>query len=101
MTPREQVLLVVSAIPQGRFSTYGRVAAAAGLPRQARYVGTLLGKLPDGSAIPWHRVMNAQRRSSFPESDPRYSMQIDALAREGVVMSGASFPKSQLWPDQD
>lgn len=56
----ERIWLAVAAIPAGRVSTYGHVARAAGLPRGARRVGRALAALPPGSAIPWHRVVNAQ-----------------------------------------
>lgn len=48
----------VRAIPSGRVSTYGDVAAAAGRPRAARAVGTLMA---NGAprAIPAHRVVAA------------------------------------------
>lgn len=59
-TLNERIWLAVAAIPPGRVSTYGRVAAAAGLPRGARRVGRALGALPAESAIPWHRVINAR-----------------------------------------
>jgi len=33
------ILAVIERIPRGRVTTYGSVAARAGLPRQARLVG--------------------------------------------------------------
>jgi methylated-DNA-protein-cysteine methyltransferase related protein len=41
-------------------ATYGQVAELAALPGHARQVGYALHALPDGSAVPWHRVVNAQ-----------------------------------------
>ncbi len=64
-TLNERIWLAVAAIPPGRVSTYGHVAAAAGLPRGARRVGRALGALPAGSAIPWHRVINARGELSL------------------------------------
>lgn len=81
-SPRDRILLTVNSIPVGRFSTYGRIATAAGLPNQARWVGHTLASLPAQSTIPWHRVMNASQKPSFPESDPRYQAQLDRLAAE-------------------
>jgi len=55
---------VVRRIPRGRVATYGQVAALAGLPRQARLVGYAMHAMPNGTALPWHRVINAQGRVS-------------------------------------
>jgi methylated-DNA-protein-cysteine methyltransferase-like protein len=51
---------VVRRIPAGRVLTYGDVAALAGLPGHARLVGYALHALPDGTTVPWHRVINAR-----------------------------------------
>jgi methylated-DNA-protein-cysteine methyltransferase related protein len=49
---------MIRSIPEGKVSTYGRVAAAAGYPLYHRAVAGLLRKeLPD--ALPWHRVVGA------------------------------------------
>lgn len=50
--------LMIFAIPPGKVSTYGKVAAAAGYPRYHRAVARLLRtNLPD--QLPWHRVLGA------------------------------------------
>ena len=51
---------VVRRIPSGRVATYGQVAAEAGLPGRARQVGYAMAALPNGSDVPWHRVVNAK-----------------------------------------
>jgi methylated-DNA-protein-cysteine methyltransferase related protein len=53
----ERVRAVVRAIPSGETSTYGEVAAAAGIPGRARLVGRILAE--DGHDLPWHRVLRA------------------------------------------
>jgi len=50
----------VARIPKGRVATYGQVAELAGLDGHARQVGYALHALPDDSAVPWHRVVNAR-----------------------------------------
>ena len=51
---------VVRRIPSGRVATYGQVAVEAGLPGRARQVGYAMAALPNGSDVPWHRVVNAR-----------------------------------------
>lgn len=68
---RQAILLVVSRIPQGRVATYGQVAALAGLPGRARLVGHILSRLPRGSTLPWHRVLNASGKSSLAPAAAR------------------------------
>jgi methylated-DNA-protein-cysteine methyltransferase related protein len=49
---------VVLAIPPGKVSTYGKVAAAAGYPLYHRAVARLLRTDPP-DLLPWHRVVGA------------------------------------------
>ena len=55
-----RIYAVVRRIPHGRVATYGQVALLAGMPGHARQVGYALHALPDGTDVPWHRVVNAQ-----------------------------------------
>ena len=50
---------LVSQIPEGKVSTYGDIARMADC-RSARAVGFALNKLPEGSDLPWQRVINSQ-----------------------------------------
>ena len=81
----ERIYAVVSRIPRGRVATYGQVARLAGIPGQARLVGYALSDLPEGSGVPWHRVVNARglispRRGGGPEA----AIQRHLLKREKV-----------------
>ena len=81
----ERIYAVVRRIPRGRVATYGQVAALAGLPRHARLVGYALHALPTGSALPWHRVINAQGMISLRRSGPGGDvLQRVRLEEEGV-----------------
>ena len=75
---------VVASIPRGRVATYGQVAALAGRPGLARRVGSFLRDLPEGSRLPWHRVVNAAGRLSTEGGEQRRR-----LRREGVSFSGS------------
>jgi methylated-DNA-protein-cysteine methyltransferase-like protein len=65
-------------------TTYGAVAARAGLPRQARLVGKVLGGLDEGSGVPWQRVVAAGGRIAFPAGSDARARQIARLADDGV-----------------
>ncbi|HEX6924231.1 MAG TPA: MGMT family protein [Longimicrobiaceae bacterium] len=51
---------LVRRIPPGRVIAYGGVAALLGVPRAARGVGHVLSTLPEGTDVPWWRVVNAR-----------------------------------------
>lgn len=55
---RDRVYEVVKAIPEGRVTTYGRIARALGAPRSARMVGWALNWSPPETDLPAHRVVN-------------------------------------------
>lgn len=61
-----RIYAVVRRIPRGKVSTYGRIAALAGLGGHARLVGYALHALrsEDSAAVPWWRVINAAGRIS-------------------------------------
>ena len=49
---------MVTRIPEGRVASYVQVALMAGYPRRPRQVGMVLKGLPQGTELPWHRVVN-------------------------------------------
>jgi methylated-DNA-protein-cysteine methyltransferase related protein len=89
-TSHERIFAVVRKIPHGRVTTYGTVARLAGLPGQARLVGYALSALRDGTAVPWHRVINAQGRLSLELAASSSGVtQRLRLEREGVRVDAA------------
>lgn len=81
---RELVWRIVHSIPAGKVSSYGEIAKHAGLPRGARLVGRILSHLPEGSTLPWHRVVNSRGCISFPAGSPQFHEQRQRLLAEGV-----------------
>ncbi|MFK7793917.1 MAG: MGMT family protein [Gammaproteobacteria bacterium] len=81
----EIIWQIVAAIPKGKVCTYGQIARSAGYPSHARYVGSTLRNLPKNSRLPWHRVVNAQGKISFPPDSEAYNRQKSLLESEGVV----------------
>jgi len=85
-----RILAVVRRIPEGRVATYGQVARLAGLPNQARLVGYALAALPEGTVVPWHRVINARGEVSLRRGgDGAMVEQRLRLEREGVRFDAA------------
>ena len=86
MTPEETLYQFIAAIPLGNVATYGQLARLAGRPSSARWVGRTLKHLPKDSRLPWHRIINAQGKISFPEGSEAWQRQRDKLADEGVLL---------------
>lgn len=82
-SPYAAIYAVVSRIPAGRVCTYGRVAALAGLPGQARMVGYALHALLRQSSVPWWRVINRVGRISNVYAADEQRARLQA---EGVVV---------------
>ena len=94
----EMIWQVVASIPEGSITTYGQVAALAGFPNHARYVGTTLKKLPSDTRLPWHRVVNAQGKIAFPENTSAYERQKHLLEGEGIYLRNGRLPlKEHGW----
>ncbi|MGC1007300.1 MGMT family protein [Pantoea agglomerans] len=84
-TFQQRIWQIVATIPAGRVTTYGDVALLAGSPRAARQVGGVLSRLPEGTTLPWHRVVN--RHGTISLQGDRLLRQRDALEAEGIEVS--------------
>jgi methylated-DNA-protein-cysteine methyltransferase-like protein len=80
----DAIYRMVERIPPGSVTTYGHVAALCGKPRAARTVGWALHALPDGSEVPWHRVINARGGISISKVGLPPELQRALLEAEGV-----------------
>lgn len=80
-----KVWQVVGDIPSGHVLTYGDVARLSGMPRYARRVSQAMRWAPRELQLPWHRVINAQGKISFPADSAAWQEQKDLLEEEGVV----------------
>lgn len=83
----DAVYRVVARIPKGKVASYGQVARLAGFPGRARQVGWAMSALPDGSGVPWHRVINAKGEISPRSGGGHDELQRQRLEREGVRFS--------------
>ncbi|WP_413284771.1 MGMT family protein [Vibrio sp. MA40-2] len=80
-----QIFVVIHQIPQGKVSTYGDIAKMAGYPGYARHVGKALSNLPEGSTLPWFRVINSAGKISL--TGENFNRQKVRLVKDGVVVS--------------
>jgi methylated-DNA-protein-cysteine methyltransferase-like protein len=88
-TSYARIYAVVRRIPRGRVATYGQVAALAGLPHAPRVAGYALHALPEGTPVPWHRVVAAGGRLTLGRLSPDGAItQRLRLEKEGVRFDG-------------
>lgn len=83
----ERIIAVLRSIPAGRVTSYGAVAASAGLPRGARQVARILHSLSRSLHLPWHRVLRSDGSIALPEGSGR-ELQAALLRAEGVELAG-------------
>ncbi|MCP9827722.1 MULTISPECIES: MGMT family protein [unclassified Synechococcus] len=84
----QRVWAEVERIPHGRLATYGQIADRIGAYGCARQVGWALRRLPLPSAVPWHRVVNAQGRISMSLGREGSDwIQRDLLLAEGIPVA--------------
>jgi alkylated DNA nucleotide flippase Atl1 len=85
----ETVRALVASIPQGRVSTYGDIAAAAGLS-SPRIVAWIMRT--DSADLPWHRVIRSTGRPA-PHLTTR---QLELLRAEGILADDGRIPLAQV-----
>lgn len=90
----QRFYLVLSQVPEGRVCSYGRLAVMAELsgPRQS---AQLLRRLPEGSNLPWYRIVNAQGKlADFAGA----AKQRRLLEAEGIIFTAAGrIPKHYFY----
>ncbi|PWB67718.1 DNA methyltransferase [candidate division GN15 bacterium] len=74
---------ILKKIPRGKVATYGQIAALAGNPRAARQVVRILHSSTEKDKLPWHRVVNSQRKIGLRPGSG-YELQQALLKKEGV-----------------
>lgn len=102
LTRDQTIWAAVRRIPRGLVATYGQVAEMAGLEGHARQAGYALHNLPEGSTVPWHRVINAKGEISPRSSGDSHELQRMLLTAEGVSIDdrGRIDLKRFLWSVQ-
>lgn len=99
----DQIYETVRRIPRGSVASYGQIARLLGKPRAARAVGWALHNLPEGSDIPWQRVINAQGIISHDAHGPGGAIQRAMLEEEGVFFDERGRVDMEVygWPGLD
>ena len=80
----EQVRQLVREVPAGKVSTYGQIASYLD-QCTARMVGHTMAGLPEGSDVPWHRIINASGRISPRGNFDSSVRQRKLLESEGII----------------
>ncbi len=79
---RARIFEVVRQVPYGRVASYGQIARIVGVGCDARMVGYAMAATPEGSDVPWQRIVNREGRISQPAPGGVYQrMRLEA---EGV-----------------
>jgi methylated-DNA-[protein]-cysteine S-methyltransferase len=81
----KDVLVATFRIPNGKISTYKRIAEKIGRPKSYRAVGNALHKNPLSPVVPCHRVVSSDGSFSGPKkgAEGRRNM----VAKEGVPIN--------------
>lgn len=98
-----RTIKIIGRIPEGKVTTYGQIAAAAGNHCGARQVARILHSSSDKYQLPWHRVVNVDGKIS-PRSSMSHVEQRRNLESEGVRFDGTqriNFEKFLWIPDME
>jgi methylated-DNA-protein-cysteine methyltransferase-like protein len=83
---RTALYITLNQVPVGNVVTYGQLAELAGLGRAARWVGRTLSQLPQGTSLPWHRVIGAGGKVSLQPGTVSGDEQRARLRAEGITV---------------
>lgn len=89
---QRKVLRKLHALPFGRVTTYGDLAARSGSPGAARAVGTAMSKNPVALVVPCHRVVGAA--GSLGGFSGGLSKKKTLLVHEGVTPTKSGLLKA-------
>lgn len=84
-----RLIEAIRSIPRGRVSSYGRIAALAGLANGARAVVRLLHSSAETEKLPWHRLVRKDGSIALPEGEGR-ELQRALLESEGIELDPGS-----------
>jgi O-6-methylguanine DNA methyltransferase len=82
----EVVYSLTKQIPRGKVTSYGELAAAAGHPKAARAIGSIMHVNPYAPVVPCHRVVRKDGRIGGFGDRRGVPRKIELLAAEGVFV---------------
>ncbi|HAX37780.1 MAG TPA: DNA methyltransferase [Spirochaetaceae bacterium] len=82
----QRLIAAIKAIATGSINSYGRIAAAIGLPNGARQVARLLHSCSTEQGLPWWRVVKADGCIALPPGGG-LEIQRGLLEQEGWTVS--------------
>ena len=77
---------VVRQVPRGQVASYGQIAEIVGAGCDARMVGYAMAAIPQGSDVPWQRIVNREGKISLPGQGGE--IQRTRLEAEGEALDG-------------
>lgn len=78
----QRIYEVVRQVPEGSVASYGQIAKL--VDTSARQVGYAMAALPDGSDVPWQRIVNSKGEISLRSSNDGHNYQRILLEEEGI-----------------
>ena len=80
----DRIYAIVRQIPPGKVASYGQIARLVG-GCSAQMIGFAMAALPEGSDVPWQRVINKQGKISPHGYGMGSVIQRQLLEEEGVI----------------
>jgi methylated-DNA-protein-cysteine methyltransferase-like protein len=98
-----RVYAEVAQVPAGWVCTYGTIAELAGFAGAARAVGWAMSRVPAGSSLPCHRIVNARGTLAPGAAFGGQGNQRALLEAEGVAFIDNSTidMRRHRWPPQE
>ncbi len=82
---KDRVYAYLKTVPEGKVTTYGRIAAYLGNKNLARTVGNILHDNPNPSRYPCHRVVNSKGKVAENYAFGGAEAQRNRLEAEGII----------------
>lgn len=86
-SPTTQLIIeTIKRIPRGKVTSYGRIAALAGLANGARQVVRVLHSSSEKEGLPWFRLLRKDGSIALPPGEG-FELQRALLEKEGIEVS--------------